>query len=95
MPYSPLFRSRKPAQTRVSSALIRDDTPLFCSTAYVEVEPGGMHEIHWHTNNDEFQYYISGEARMTVFVPGSNNYPAGDVGHAPVGGFHYIHNIEK
>ncbi|MFL0197035.1 cupin domain-containing protein [Clostridium sp. WILCCON 0269] len=69
------------------------------ATELVEVEPGGMREIHWHTNNDEFQYYISGEARMTVFMPGSKartfNYRAGDVGYVPVGGFHYIQNISK
>ena len=44
-----------------------------CTTvavAMVEVEPGAMREIHWHTNADEFQYYLQGEARMTVFMPG-------------------------
>lgn len=65
----------------------------------VEVEPGAMREIHWHTNNDEFQYYIQGEARMTVFMPGPKartfNYRAGDVGYVPVGGFHYVQNIGK
>ncbi len=67
------------------------------AAALVEVEPGGMREIHWHTNKDEFQYYISGEARMTVFMPGPQartfNYRAGDVGYVPVGGFHYIQNV--
>ncbi len=70
-----------------------------CTTvacAMVEVEPGAMREIHWHTNNDEFQYYIQGEARMTVFLPGPKartfNYRAGDVGYVPVGGFHYVQN---
>lgn len=64
--------------------------------ALVEVEPGAMREIHWHTNNDEFQYYIKGQARMTVFMPGPKartfNYQAGDVGYVPVGGFHYVQN---
>ncbi len=44
-----------------------------CNTvaaAMVEVEPGAMREIHWHSNQDEFQYYLQGEARMTVFMPG-------------------------
>lgn len=69
------------------------------AAALVEVEPGGMREIHWHTNEDEFQYYISGEARMTVFMPGPKartfNYRAGDVGYVPVGAFHYVQNIGK
>ena len=36
--------------------------------ALVEVEPGALRELHWHPNNDEWQYYISGRARMTVFA---------------------------
>ena len=70
-----------------------------CTTtaaALVEIEPGAIREIHWHTNNDELQYYIQGEARMTVFQPGPKartfNYRAGDVGYMPVGSFHYIQN---
>ena len=69
------------------------------TAARVEVEPGGMREIHWHTNGDEFQFYITGEARMTVFMPDTKartfNYRAGDVGYVPVGGFHYIQNTGK
>ena len=71
-----------------------------CTTvaaALVEIEPGAMREIHWHSNNDELQYYIQGEARMTVFQPGPKartfNYRAGDVGYVPVGNFHYVQNI--
>ncbi len=73
-----------------------------CTTvaaALVEIEPGAMREIHWHSNNDELQYYIQGEARMTVFQPGPKartfNYRAGDVGYVPVGNFHYVQNIGK
>lgn len=67
------------------------------SAALVEIEPGGMREIHWHSNADELQYYIQGKARMTVFKPGPKartfNYQAGDVGYVPVGNFHYVQNI--
>lgn len=73
-----------------------------CTTiaaALVEVEPGAMREIHWHSNNDELQYYIQGEARMTVFKPGPKartfNFRAGDVGYVPVGNFHYVQNVGK
>ncbi|BBF44024.1 oxalate decarboxylase [Lachnospiraceae bacterium KM106-2] len=81
-----LDHSNFPACTTVAAAL-------------VEIEPGAMREIHWHSNQDEFQYYIQGEARMTVFMPGPKartfNYHAGDVGYVPVGGFHYVQNIGK
>ena len=32
------------------------------ASALVEVEPGGMRELHWHPNADEWQYYLSGQA---------------------------------
>ena len=67
------------------------------AAALVTVEPGAMREIHWHPNQDEFQYYIKGKARMTVFMPGPKartlNYGPGDVGYVPASGFHYVQNI--
>src|SRR5258708_23604228 len=48
----------------------------------VEIEPGGMREMHWHPTNDEWQYYISGRGRMTVFASAGKartfDYQAGD-----------------
>ena len=64
--------------------------------AFVEVEPGGMREMHWHPNADEWQYYLSGQARMTVFAAEGAaqtfNYQAGDVGYIPRAMAHYIEN---
>jgi oxalate decarboxylase len=57
---------------------------------------GTIREMHWHPNADEWQYYISGHARMTVF--GSNGrsrleeFGPGDVGYVPQGYGHYIEN---
>jgi len=31
------------------------------------LEPGALRELHWHPNADEWQYYISGHSRVTVF----------------------------
>ena len=65
--------------------------------AYVVVKPGAMREMHWHTNADEWQYYISGKARMTLFTNHSDartiTFNASDVGYAPVTLPHYIENI--
>ncbi len=67
------------------------------AAALVEVEPGGMREMHWHPNSDEWQYYLEGEARMTVFASGGKartfNYRAGDVGYVPFAMGHYIQNL--
>jgi oxalate decarboxylase len=65
--------------------------------AYVEIEPDAMRELHWHPNVDEWQYYISGRARMTVFAASGTaatfDYQAGDVGYVPFAMGHYIENI--
>ncbi len=66
------------------------------SALIIELEPGGMRELHWHPRADEWQYYLEGEARMTVFDATSNartfNYRAGDVGFVPRTLGHYIEN---
>ena len=64
--------------------------------ALMRIKPGGMRELHWHPNADEWQYYLSGRARMSVF--GSHGrvrmeqFAAGDVGYVPQGYGHYIEN---
>jgi len=62
----------------------------------VEVEPGGMRELHWHPNADEWQYYIAGQARMTVFGASGQartfDYRANDVGYVPFAMGHYVEN---
>ena len=66
------------------------------AAALVEVEPGGMREMHWHPNGDEWQYYIAGSARMTVFASSGKartfDYQAGDVGVIPYAMGHYVQN---
>ena len=63
---------------------------------FIDLEPGGMREIHWHPDADEIQYYISGQARMTVFDAVNNartfDFVAGDVGYVPKTLAHYIEN---
>jgi oxalate decarboxylase len=67
------------------------------AAALLEVEPGGMRELHWHPNADEWQYYIGGQGRMTVFASSGKartfDYQAGDVGLVPRAMGHYVENI--
>jgi oxalate decarboxylase len=62
----------------------------------VELQPGGLREMHWHPNADEWQYYLSGKAEMTVFLAEATavteQFEAGDVGYVPMGAGHYIKN---
>jgi oxalate decarboxylase len=66
------------------------------AAAIVTVHPGGMRELHWHQNADEWQYYISGKARMTVVGTGERartmDFEAGDVGYIEKTLPHYIEN---
>jgi oxalate decarboxylase len=66
------------------------------AAALVEVNPGGMRELHWHPNADEWQYWITGEARMTVFTAGGRartfDFHPGDVGYVPRSMAHHIEN---
>jgi len=90
-----------PIKTRGGSVRIADRNNFKASqtmsAAFVEVNPGGMRELHWHPLADEWQYYISGRARMTVFASrGEANtvdFRPRDVGYVPRAMGHYIENI--
>jgi len=62
----------------------------------MELAPGALREMHWHPNADEWQYYISGQAEMTVFLAEATavteHFNAGDIGYVPMGAGHYIKN---
>lgn len=62
----------------------------------LELLPGALREMHWHPNADEWQYFISGQAEMSVFLAEgtiiTEQYNAGDVGYVPMGAGHYIKN---
>jgi oxalate decarboxylase len=55
------------------------------AAALVTVKPGGLCELHWHPNSSEWQFYIAGKARITVFFPVDNartmDFNANDVGY--------------
>ncbi|AWB46586.1 oxalate decarboxylase [Paenibacillus sp. CAA11] len=92
--------AQKPIVTPGGTVRIVDSTNFPISTqiaaALVEIKPGGMREMHWHPNNDEWQYYLSGMGRMTVFAANGTartfDYRAGDVGYVPFAYGHYIQN---
>jgi oxalate decarboxylase len=63
----------------------------------VTIKPGGMRELHWHPNASEWQFYIAGKARMTIFMPPGKartmDFNANDVGFVPAVAGHYIENV--
>jgi len=66
------------------------------AAAHVIVHPGGLRELHWHQNADEWQYYVAGKGRMTVFAAHGNartmDFQRGDVGYIQQTLPHYIEN---
>lgn len=100
LPFKHELLAQKPLKTPGGSVRIVDSTnfPVAkqIAAALVEIEPGAMRELHWHPNNDEWQYYLSGSGRMTVFGANGNartfDVRAGDVGYVPFAFGHYIQN---
>jgi oxalate decarboxylase len=102
------FAFRKAQQTitkRTAGGEVRivDSSKFKISTtiaaAIVTVHPGGIRELHWHPNADEWQYFISGTGRMTVFATGGRartmDFQAGDVGYIQKTLPHYVENTSN
>jgi oxalate decarboxylase len=87
-------------ETKGGSVRIADSKNFNVSTtmaaALVTVKPGGIRELHWHPHADEWQYYIKGAARMTVFDAGPRaqtaDFRPGDVGYVKKNLGHYVQN---
>ena len=66
------------------------------AAARVTVKPGGLRDMHWHPNADEWAYFIKGTARTTVFNTGPQavtaNFHPGDIGYVRKGLGHYVEN---
>jgi oxalate decarboxylase len=102
MPVSLSYKmmAQEPIRTKFGTVRVTDSKNFPASktiaAALVEVEPGGMRELHWHPNVDEWQYFISGQGRMTVFASQNTartfDFQAGDVGTVPFAMGHYIEN---
>jgi oxalate decarboxylase len=91
---------RKPSKTSAGGDVRIVDSKLFPVTniaaAIVTLKPGGLRELHWHPLSDEWQYYVRGKGRMTVFDSGAKartmDFTAGDVGYIDISRPHYIEN---
>ncbi|MCY7892085.1 oxalate decarboxylase [Bacillus vallismortis] len=99
-PFTYRLLEQKPIESEGGKVYIADSTNFKVSktiaSALVKVEPGAIRELHWHPNTHEWQYYISGQARMTVFASDGHartfDYQAGDVGYVPFAMGHYVEN---
>jgi oxalate decarboxylase len=98
--FSHRMLAQQPIVTSSGTVRITDSKVFPSSTAIaaalVEVNPGGLRELHWHPNTDEWQYYIEGQGRMGVFGASGQartfDFRAGDVGYVPYAMGHYVEN---
>lgn len=97
----PLGSSQPVRESSGGNIRVADSVNFNVSTtvaaALVTVRPGGVREMHWHANADEWQYYLKGKGRMTVFDTGPNaltmDFNAGDIGYVRRNLGHYVENV--
>ena len=90
----------QPTKVTAGGAVKIVDRTLFpasnIAAAIVTLKPGGIRELHWHPNEDEWQYYVRGKGRMSVFAAGGRartmDFQAGDVGYIDKSLPHFVEN---
>ncbi|KAI3333487.1 thermophilic glucose-6-phosphate isomerase [Ustulina deusta] len=69
------------------------------AASVVTLSPGGLRELHWHPNAEEWLYFHKGQARATVFIGNAAartfDFRAGDTGVFPDNSGHYIENTSE
>jgi oxalate decarboxylase len=101
--YDYIFRTKSMTPTKMNAAgeVRIVDSHNFApskkiAAAVVRIKPGHMREMHWHPLASEWQFYIAGKGRMTVFFPVENartmDFNANDVGFVPSNAPHYVEN---
>jgi oxalate decarboxylase len=91
----PVTKTTKGGEVRIiDSSHFKVSTTM--AAAVVTVHPGGVRELHWHPNADEWMFFIAGSGRMTVFATGGRartmDFQAGDVGYVLKTLPHYVQN---
>ena len=103
-PFTFALADTAPVKENASGYLRLADSRTFrisrtIAAALETIKPGAVREMHWHPNADEWQYYIKGEARMTVFGAGPRaqtmDFRPGDIGLVKKSNGHYVQNTGK
>jgi oxalate decarboxylase len=98
--YTFKMKSTKPLVETSGSSVRVVDSHIFPASKTIaaglfNMKPGSLRELHWHPTS-EWQYYIGGSGRMTVFAAEGEaqtmNFKANDVGFVPAICGHYIQN---
>jgi oxalate decarboxylase len=88
-------KQTKGGEVRVADSRIFNVSKTI-AVGLVTIHPGGLREMHWHPNADEWAYWIKGKARVTSFTPGPRavtlDFNPGDVGYVKRNAGHYVRN---
>jgi oxalate decarboxylase len=99
--YTFRMEAMTPTADRPGGTLRIVDSTIFPASKTIaaglfHMKPGALRELHWHPNASEWQYYINGSGRMTVFASEGQahtmDYKANDVGFVPQVAAHYVEN---
>jgi oxalate decarboxylase len=99
--YSFRMDRMKPTMESASGSVRVVDSTVFPVSKAIagvlqRIAPGAIREMHWHPNASEWQYWIKGSGRMTVFASSGKartmNFNPSDVGYVPAVAGHYIEN---
>lgn len=100
-PFTFSLGSMPPSKQNDSGEVRIVDSSIFkvserIAAALVTLRPGALRDMHWHPNADEWQYWIKGKGRMTVFDTGPKavtmDFNPGDIGYVKRQNGHYITN---
>ncbi|KAI2629481.1 oxalate decarboxylase family bicupin [Xylaria nigripes] len=99
--FSHRMLDQEPKVTSGGTVRIADSKNFPISTtvaaAHVTIQPGAIREMHWHPNADEWNFFIRGRGRVTIFgaegAARTFNYVPGDVGIVPRNMGHFVENI--
>src|SRR6202051_192581 len=99
--YTFRMRSMEPTKASKAGEVRIVDSHNFPASKHIAaamliIKPGHMRELNWHPNGSEWQDYIVGKGRITLFFPVDNartmDYSANDVGYVPSNAPHYFEN---
>lgn len=83
----------------ISKQATADNFPVSKGIAgvYMQLQAGGLRELHWHANAAEWAYMLSGRARITIIDPSGRSqrvdFGPGDVWYFPRGFGHSIQGL--
>ena len=93
---APVRKMTKGGEVRVADSSIFNVSKTI-AVGHVTIRPGGLREMHWHPNADEWAYWVKGKGQVTAFETGPKavtlDFNPGDIGYVKRNNGHYVKNV--